>query len=146
MVLINTKKLTLPLVVAAAGFIGVSGANLLSSLPTSAATASNSINTNNPADVKGNQDFSKGGHAANGKTETVLTGDDATKATNAAKAAVPGATVLRVETDAEGAAYEAHMKKSDGSFATIKLDSNFKVTSTEDGFGPGPSGQGSTHQ
>jgi hypothetical protein len=90
MVLINTKKLTLPLVVAAAGFIGVSGANLLSSLPTSAATASNSINTNNPADVKGNQDFSKGGHAANGKTETVLTGDDATKATNAAKAAVPG--------------------------------------------------------
>jgi hypothetical protein len=144
--LINTKKLTLPLVVAAAGFIGVSGANLLSSLPTSAATASNSINTNNPADVKGNQDFSKGGHAANGKTETVLTGDDATKATNAAKAAVPGATVLRVETDAEGAAYEAHMKKSDGSFATIKLDSNFKVTSTEDGFGPGPSGQGSTHQ
>jgi hypothetical protein len=146
MVLINTKKLTLPLVVAAAGFIGVSGANLLSSLPTSAATASNSINTNNPADVKDNQDFSKGGHAANGKTETVLTGDDATKATNAAKAAVPGATVLRVETDAEGAAYEAHMKKSDGSFATIKLDSNFKVTSTEDGFGPGPSGQGSTHQ
>jgi hypothetical protein len=146
MVLINTKKLTLPLVVAAAGFIGVSGANLLSSLPTSAATASNSINTNNPADVKDNQDFSKGGHAASGKTETVLTGDDATKATNAAKAAVPGATVLRVETDAEGAAYEAHMKKSDGSFATIKLDSNFKVTSTEDGFGPGPSGQGSTHQ
>lgn len=78
-------------------------------------------------------DPSKGGHVANGITETVLTGDDATKATAAATAAVSGGTVDRVETDAEGAAYEAHVTKSDGTKVTVKLDSSFKVTSVEDG-------------
>nr|WP_246223392.1 hypothetical protein [Pseudarthrobacter psychrotolerans] len=42
----------------------------------------------------------------------------------------------RVETDAEGAAYEAHIVKSDGTRATVYLDSSFNVTSTETG-GPG---------
>jgi uncharacterized membrane protein YkoI len=80
-------------------------------------------------------DWSKGGHLANGKTETVLTGDDAAKATAAAEAAVPGATAQRAETDAEGAAYEVHMTKADGSVVTVKLDSNFNVTETIDGMG-----------
>ena len=81
----------------------------------------------------GNQDPSKGGHQANGITEQVLTGDAATRATAAAEAAVPGATVQRVENDAEGATYEAHMVKSDGSPVTVKMDADFKVTGTEDG-------------
>jgi hypothetical protein len=55
---------------------------------------------------------------------------------------VPGATVLRVETDSEGSPYEAHMQKSDGSIVTVKVDSNFKVTETIDGFGAGPGGAG----
>jgi uncharacterized membrane protein YkoI len=80
-------------------------------------------------------DWSKGGHQANGKTETVLTGDAKTKAIAAAEAAVPGATAQRAETDAEGATYEVHMTKSDGSVVTVKLDSNFKVTDTIDGMG-----------
>jgi hypothetical protein len=80
-----------------------------------------------------NHDPSKGGHAANGITETILTGDDATKATAAAQAAVPDGTIERVETDAEGAAYEAHMAKADGSHVTVKMDSTFTVTSIEDG-------------
>jgi uncharacterized membrane protein YkoI len=80
-------------------------------------------------------DWSKGGHQANGKTETVLTGDDLTKATAAAQAAVPGATAQRAETDAEGAAYEVHMTKADGSIVTVKLDSNFNATETIDGMG-----------
>jgi len=80
-----------------------------------------------------NHDPSKGGHTANGITETVLTGDDATKATAAAQAAVPDGTIERVETDAEGAAYEAHVAKADGSHVTVKMDSNFAVTSIEDG-------------
>src|SRR5262245_47735760 len=75
-----------------------------------------------------------------GPGETLLTGDTAARVTAAAKAAVPGATVIRVETDAGGAAYEAHLQKSDGSFVTIKLDKSFKVTATEDGFGGGPGG------
>jgi hypothetical protein len=81
----------------------------------------------------GTHDPSKGGHTANGITETVLTGDDATKATAAAQAAVPDGTIERVETDAEGAAYEAHMTKADGSHVTVKMDSTFTVTSIENG-------------
>ena len=80
-------------------------------------------------------DWSKGGHQANGITETVLTGDDLTKADAAAEAAVPGATAQRAETDAEGATYEVHMTKSDGSIVTVKLDANFNVTGTVDGMG-----------
>ena len=78
-------------------------------------------------------DPSKGGHVANGVTETLLTGDAATKATAAALEAVPGATLERVENDAEGATYEAHVTKTDGSRATVKLDADFKVTSVETG-------------
>jgi uncharacterized membrane protein YkoI len=79
-------------------------------------------------------DPAKGGHVgANGTKEELLTGDTAEKVKAAALAAVPGGTVERVETDAEGAAYEAHMRTSDGSEVTVKLDSAFKVTSTEDG-------------
>ena len=78
-------------------------------------------------------DPSQGGHVANGITETVLTGDTATKVTEAAQAAVPGATVDRVETDAEGATYEAHLTKADGTKATVKVNADFSVASTEDG-------------
>src|SRR5262245_31242290 len=70
---------------------------------------------------------------ANGITDTPRTGDDLTKATAAAQGAVSGATIDRVETDADGATYEAHVTKSDGTKATVKLDANFNVTSVEDG-------------
>jgi uncharacterized membrane protein YkoI len=80
-------------------------------------------------------DWSKGGHQANGITETVLTGDELAKADAAAEAAVPGATAQRAETDAEGATYEVHMTKADGSLVTVKLDADFNVTSTVDGMG-----------
>ena len=80
-----------------------------------------------------NFDPTKGGHVANGITEALLTGDTADKVRAAALAAVPGGTVQRVENDAEGSPYEAHMTKADGTHVTVKVDSNFKVTSTEDG-------------
>lgn len=77
----------------------------------------------------------------NGPGETALTGDDLAKATAAAEGAVSGATVVRAETDSSGdATYEVHMKKADGSFTTVELDSSFVVTKTIDGFGPGPKG------
>jgi hypothetical protein len=78
---------------------------------------------------------------SHGPNETLLTDGNATKATAAAKAAVPGATIIRVETDSGGAVYEAHMKKADGSYVTVKMDKNFKVTSVDNGFGAGPAGQ-----
>lgn len=75
-----------------------------------------------------------------GPGETLLTGSDLADATAAAKTAVPGATVIRAETDSAGAAFEVHMKKADGSDVTVKLDSSFSVTAIEDGFGAGPGG------
>lgn len=69
--------------------------------------------------------------------EKALTGSDADKARAAALKAVSGGTVYRVETDADGDAYEAHMTKSDGSLVTVKLDGGFNVTSVEDGMGAG---------
>ncbi len=87
-----------------------------------------------PGGPGGSFDPSKGGHVgANGRTEVLLTGDTADKVKAAALAAVPGATVERAETDAEGSPYEAHMTKSDGSHVTVKVDSNFSVTGIENG-------------
>lgn len=88
-------------------------------------------------------DPSKGGHTANGITETLLTGDTATKVTDAAKAAVPGATIERVETDAEGAAYEAHVVTSDGTHKTVTFNADYSVVAIQDDqMGHGPGGQG----
>ena len=78
---------------------------------------------------------------AHGPNETLLTGTTASKVAAAAKAAEPGATIIRVESDSDGSAYEAHMKRPDGSYVTVKVDRSFKVTDTEDGFGGhGPHG------
>jgi hypothetical protein len=80
-----------------------------------------------------------------GPGETLLTGSDLAKATAAAQAAVPGASVVRAETDSSGT-YEVHMKKSDGTYVTVKLDSSFVETSIQSGFGPGHRGGGSMGQ
>ena len=69
--------------------------------------------------------------------ETQLTGTDAAKAKAAALEAVPGGTVIRVETDAGDAKYEAHMTKADGTLVTVKMDKDFNVTAVEDGMGKG---------
>jgi hypothetical protein len=64
--------------------------------------------------------------------ETLLTGDTATKVREAALAKVPGGTIVRVETDADGhAAYEAHMTKADGTPVTVYVDQQFNVVSVE---------------
>ena len=74
--------------------------------------------------------------------ETVLTGEAASKVTAIAEQKVPGGTVIRVETDADGnAAYEAHMMKSDGTPLTVYVDKDFNFVSIETG-GPGGFGHG----
>jgi len=68
-----------------------------------------------------------------GSGETPLTGETADKVRAAALARVPGATVDRLETDADqGAKYEAHLTKSDGSHVTVLLDAGFKVTAVRE--------------
>ena len=66
--------------------------------------------------------------------ETPLTGDALAKVTALAKAKVPGGTIVRVETDADGnAAYEAHMVKADGTPVTLYVDKAFNVVSVQTG-------------
>ena len=76
---------------------------------------------------------------AHGPGETLLSGADLQKATAAATAAVPSATIVRAETDSSGAStYEVHLKKSDRTYVTVELDSSFNVVRTVSGFGAGP--------
>jgi uncharacterized membrane protein YkoI len=64
--------------------------------------------------------------------ETPLTGDTLAEVKAAALAEVPDATIVRVETDADGnAAYEAHVVKADGTPATVYVDKQFDVFSVE---------------
>jgi hypothetical protein len=76
------------------------------------------------------RDPSKGGHVGrNGQREVLLTGDTADKVKAAALAKVPGATVERVETDADhGSPYEAHLRKSDGTELEVLVNKDFAVT------------------
>ncbi len=64
--------------------------------------------------------------------ETLLTGDAKAQVQAAALANVPGGTIVRIETDADGhAAYEAHMTKQDGTPVTVYVDKQFNVVSVE---------------
>jgi hypothetical protein len=64
--------------------------------------------------------------------ETALTGETAAKVKAAALKAVPGGTVDRVETDADGSPYEAHVTKADGTHVTVKVNEAFEVTSVDE--------------
>lgn len=115
---------------AVAGYASMVSAQTATDTTTSAQTTQTST-TQAPQPT---HDPTKGGHVgANGVKEELLTGDTAQKVTAAALAAVPGGTIERVETDAEGAAYEAHMTKADGSRVTVKFDTSFNVTGIESG-------------
>lgn len=92
-----------------------------------------------PAGPPANVDPAK---AAHGPGETRLSGTSTEKATAAALKAVRGASVIRVESDAQGAAYEAHLQKADGSYVTVKLGADHSVARTLNGFGGGPGGPG----
>jgi uncharacterized membrane protein YkoI len=85
-----------------------------------------------------------GAARSGGSGETALTGTTADKVKAAALKAVPGGTIIRVETDSDGSPYEAHVRKADGSEVVVKVDKNFNVTAIEEGHGPGRGGAGET--
>ena len=66
--------------------------------------------------------------------ESLVTCDALTKVTDAPLAKYPGATVIRVENDEDGAEYEAHLKLADGSVVTVEFDSSFNITGDHEGF------------
>ena len=118
--------------IAAAAGGGTSSTNSAGTSNLVASTSNGSGSTSAPPDPA---------TMTHGPNETLLTGTDLQKADAAAQAAVPGATIIRAETDSSGGApYEVHMKKIDGTYVTVELDSNFNVVKTVSGFGAGPAG------
>ena len=116
-----------------------------------ATTDPSTPDTTNPPTFGGDHDGDgvRGGHGAEfnpGGAEPVRDDEKAVDAATASKltdlalAEVPGATVIRVETDADGAAYEAHLRKADGTLVTVKFDESFAVLEVQDGMGKGPHG------
>ncbi len=127
-------------VVAGGALAGAAGAFAASGSPSPSASTSETAGSSGTTTPKAG---SPGGAAAVRSDEKVLTGTDAAKAKAAALKAVPGGTIIRVETDAGDGVYEAHMKKADGTLVTVKLDKNFAVTKVETGMGQGdPRGKG----
>jgi uncharacterized membrane protein YkoI len=135
------NKMTAGIVLAAAVGGGAIGAAALPAMADSSTASSTSTYAQGGYGAASDSGGPRGQHQANGKTEEILTGDTAAKVEAAVKAAQPGATIDRMETDADGATYEAHITKADGTRATVLLDANFAVTGTEEGFG-GPGGHG----
>ncbi len=142
--MLDTSKRTIA-TLAAAACLGAGGWAMAASTngtsTSTAATAAQATATQTatpgygqtPAAPQGQQGQPPSGPMPQRSDEKLLTGDDATKAKAAALAKVPGATIVRVETDADGGGvYEAHITKSDGSPATVLMDKSFTVTSVLD--------------
>jgi hypothetical protein len=118
-------KLTTGACVGAAAIAGAAIANAATS-PTASSSSSGSTGAQAPSGQRP-QSGSPGRHTVNGKTETPLTGDVASRVRAAALAKVPG-TVERVETNVDSAApYEAHIVKSDGTAVEVQVNSDYTV-------------------
>jgi uncharacterized membrane protein YkoI len=122
----NTALVVSSLAALALGGSAIAGA---ASDDSSASTSSSVAATTQ--DDSGNSQRPFGGQRSD---ETLLSGDAASKVSAAALARVPGGTIERVETDADGnAKYEAHMTNADGSRVTVYVNADFEVVSVESG-------------
>jgi uncharacterized membrane protein YkoI len=120
----------------------VAGATFSGVGVSSAQTAPGSTSTTAPAAPKATaSDKAKANDKANRTPETPLTGDTANKVTAAAQAAVPGGTIIRVETDNDGV-YEAHMTTTDGKEVEVQIGADFTVTKTNERGAHGRDGRG----
>ena len=121
-------------------------ADSTSATGTTSSTSASSTNSTTPPTFNGtgagaeDPNFNPGGADSVRSDEKTVTGADADRLTAAAEARVSGATAFRVETDGDGAAYEVHLKKADGTLVTVKFDSAFAITAVEDGMGAGGRG------
>ncbi len=125
---------------AAAVGAAIGGAGIANAATTSSSSAAGS-SSSAASSINSAANRANPATLSHGPGETLLTGTTAAKVKAAALAADPGATIIRVETDSAGSPYEAHITKADGTQVTLKIDTSFNVTSTQQGFGAGPSGQ-----
>ncbi|MGA9597583.1 MAG: hypothetical protein WBV06_15620 [Acidimicrobiia bacterium] len=123
---------TTALIAAVLAMSGIAYAVTTDTTQTTAMTATQSRVSSTTADDHG-AGHGQGHGQENGGSEEPLTGDLATQVASAGEAAVPGGTVVRVETDAQGAAYEAHMTDANGNPVVVAFDENLNVLSTDQG-------------
>ena len=139
----RTRKLVATGAVAGGLLLGVAGVAGAASTATASSGTSSSTAASTAASSTATRPATGPGDpatAAHGPGETLLTGSTAASVKSAALAAVPGGTIVRVESDSAGSPYEAHVKKADGTYVTVKIDAAFKVTAIQQGFGAGPAG------
>ena len=74
------------------------------------------------------------------KAPTPLTGNVTDKASEAALAKYPGSTLVGIQSRPDGS-FDAQVRRADGTFVSVTLDKDFKVTATREG-GPGRGGFG----
>jgi hypothetical protein len=135
----DTRQRTMRIVVASALALGVAGGSY-----GIASAASGSSSGSGALPTVAAQAGRPQGWGPQRTDETLLTGETASKVRAAAVAKEPNATVIRVETDADGhAAYEVHMVRSDGTLVTVYVDKQFEVVGVETGMA-GPAGRPST--
>jgi hypothetical protein len=107
------------------GSYGLASAASGSGSTTTTVTATPAVTSTQPAGATAGDPWGR-----QRSDETLLTSDALAKVTAVAHAKVPGGTIVRVETDADGnATYEAHMTKADGSPVTVYVDSSFSFVS-----------------
>jgi hypothetical protein len=138
------KRVGLKIALVAAGIAaGAIGATAIGANATTAGSGTTSASGSAPSSSTTETPKGPGGANPVRSDEKLPSADIAAKLKAAALAKVPGATVIRAETDAGDAVYEVHMKKADGSLVTVKFDKNLAVTAVEDGMGKGdPGGHG----
>ncbi len=125
----------------AAGTMSASAATSTPSATASSSTASRSGSGSGSGTLVQTTDPTKSMRS----DEHLLTGTTAEKVKAAALAKYPSATIQRVETDSDGV-YEAHIVTSAGDQVIVQVGSDFIVTGTQTGGGPGAgtAGQSST--
>jgi uncharacterized membrane protein YkoI len=128
-----TKRRTMMMAGLSIATVITGGALTAAALPAMAETTSSTSSSATATTPTATADPSTGRHQANGITETELTGDTAAKVKAAVLAKYPDVTIQRLETDADGGAYEAHVLQADGTSATVTLDDTFAVTGLEAG-------------
>jgi uncharacterized membrane protein YkoI len=134
---IKIKRTLMALSLVAAAALG--GSAIAGAANSGSTGSTGSTQQSRATDRDANVDQSKAHHPG----EKLLTGTAAAKVEAAAKKELSGATIQRVENDADGgAAYEAHVLKSDGSEATVLVNKSFEVVKVVTGFGGGSHGHG----
>jgi hypothetical protein len=121
----------------AAGAIGATTIGANAATTTGSGSTTGTTSTSSTAPGAPDRQFDPGGSTPVRSDEKSVSAATAATLKAAALKAVPGGTVIRVETDAGDAAYEVHMKKADGSLVTVKFNKDLSLKGVEDGMGEG---------